>query len=209
MTRTTADFPQPDTSDEMSRALADTPAVAALADGGYLTGPDGQAVASQLREPQLRDALLLGRCSGTNDVNAFYQRDEEPAEEWMMRRERTIARYCGPCPVAAACLELALRYPEHPGDLAVRGGTTEEMQLTLGKADHERLAKACALDARPAEERTERLRAAREVARLTQSHIGLSVKPHVREANHTELKAAVAHRERLQGEYRRVTGWAA
>ncbi|MET7604917.1 WhiB family transcriptional regulator [Streptomyces avermitilis] len=209
MTSMTADFPPQDTTDEIGRALADTYSVAALAGGGYLTGPDGQAVASQLREPQLRDALLLGRCGGTNDVNAFYQRDEEPAEEWMTRRERTIAQYCAPCPVAAACLELALRYPGHPRDLAVRGGTTEEMQLTLGKAGHERLARACALDARPAEQRVERLRAAHEVTRLTQSHIGLSVKPDVRKTNHTELKAALAHHERLQGEYRRVTGWAA
>ncbi|WP_330351899.1 WhiB family transcriptional regulator [Streptomyces sp. NBC_00582] len=208
MTSMTADFPPQDAT-EIGSALAETYSVAALANGGYLAGPDGQTVASQMREPQLREALLLGRCGGTNDVNAFYQRDEEPAEEWMTRRECTIAQYCAPCPVAAACLELALRYPEHPRDLAVRGGTTEEMQLTLGKADHERLAKACALDARPAEQRVERLRAAREVKRLTQSHIGLSVKPDVRKTNHTELKAAVAHHERLQGEYRRVTGWAA
>ncbi|MFE9679139.1 hypothetical protein ACFYO5_34335 [Streptomyces sp. NPDC006259] len=208
MTSMTADF-TPEGTTEISRVLADTPSAAELADGGYLTGPEGQAVASQMRESQLREALLLGRCGGTNDVNAFYQLNEEPAEEWMTRRELTIAQYCAPCPIAAACLELALRYPEHPRDLAVRGGTTEEMQLTLSKADHERLAKACALDARPAEQRVERLRPAREVKRLTQSHIGLSVKPDVLKTNHTELKAAVAHHERLQGEYRRVTGWAA
>ncbi|MFZ3491650.1 WhiB family transcriptional regulator [Streptomyces sp. 5.8] len=198
-----------ETDGEIATALAGMYSVAALADGGYLSGPDGRLIAGQMREPRLSEALLLGRCSGTKDVDAFQQADDEPTDEWQRRRESTIARYCAPCPVVAACLELALRYPEHPRDLMVRGGATEEDQLALGKAHRERLAKAEALDARPAEQRSKRLCAAREVTKLAQSYMRLSLKPEVRNATDTALRAAASDYQTLTRERRLVTGWTA
>ncbi|MGW1616414.1 WhiB family transcriptional regulator [Streptomyces sp. NPDC002285] len=195
--------------DDIAHELAGTCPTAALAADGYLTGPDGHAVAGQMRQPQLTEALLLGRCSNTNDVDAFYQRDQEPDEQWHGRRERTIATYCARCPISAACLELALRYPEAPQDLAVRGGIAEEDQLALAEAQSERLEAARAQDRAPSEQRAMRLEAARLVQGLARSHIGLSVKPKARHKNHTELRAAVSLLDRLRDDHRRATGWAA
>jgi hypothetical protein len=197
------------TRDDIARELVSTHTPAALAETGYLTGPDGHAVVGQMREHQLDEALLLGRCSTTNDVNAFYRRDEEPDEQWHARREDTIAKYCARCPIAAACLELALRYPEAPQDLAVRVGATEEDQLALADTEAERLAAARARDRAPHEQRTMRLHAARQVLGLAQSHIGLSVKPEARKKNHAQLRAAVSKLEQLRSDHRRATGWAA
>ncbi|MEU2354542.1 WhiB family transcriptional regulator [Streptomyces misionensis] len=197
------------TSDDVARELVSTHTPAALAETGYLPGRDEHAVASQMREHQLDEALLLGRCSTTNDVDAFYRRDEEPDEQWHARREDTIAKYCARCPIAAACLELALRYPEAPQDLAVRGGITEEDQLALVDMEAERLAAARARDRAPYEQRTMRLHAARQVLGLAQSHIGLSIKPEARDKNHAELRAAVSELEQLRSDHRRATGWAA
>ncbi|MDX5563316.1 WhiB family transcriptional regulator [Streptomyces sp. ID05-04B] len=196
-------------SDDIARELVSTHTPAALAETGYLSGPDGHAVASQMREHQLDEALLLGRCSTTNDVDAFYRRDEEPDEQWHARREDTIAKYCARCPIAAACLELALRYPEAPQDLAVRGGATEEDQLALADTEAERLAAARARDRAPYEQRTMRLHAARQVLGLAQTLIGLSVKPEARNKNHAELRAAVSELKQLRSDHRRATGWAA
>ncbi|MET9394685.1 WhiB family transcriptional regulator [Streptomyces sp. NPDC048219] len=197
------------TSDDITRELVSTHTPAALAESGYLTGPDGHAVAGQMREHQLDEALLLGRCSTTNDVDAFYRRDEELDEQWHARRDDTIAKYCARCPIAAACLELALRYPEAPQDLAVRGGITEEDQLALADMEAERLAAARERDRAPYEQRTMRLHAARQVLGLARSHIGLSVKPEYRNKNHAELSAAVSKLEQLRKNHRRATGWAA
>ncbi|WP_190044202.1 WhiB family transcriptional regulator [Streptomyces filamentosus] len=197
------------TSDDITRELVSTHTPAALAEAGYLTGPDGHAVAGQMREHQLDEALLLGRCSTTNDVDAFYRRDEEPDEQWHARREATIAKYCARCPIAAACLELALRYPEAPQDLAVRGGVTEEDQLALADTEAERLAAARARDRAPYEQQTMRLHAARQVLGLAQTLIGLSVKPKARNKNHAELRVAVSELEPLRSDHRRATGWAA
>ncbi|MCX4682321.1 WhiB family transcriptional regulator [Streptomyces sp. NBC_01433] len=197
-------------TDDVARELASSYPVAELAGAGYLAGPDGHAVAGQMREPQLNDAVRqFGRCSDTNDVNAFYQREEEQDEEWRERRERTIAQYCAPCPIAAACLELALRYPEEPRDLAVRGGTTEESQLARVAAETMRLSAARGRDRAPGEQRAERLTAAREVQTLARTHIGLSVEPKYRNKNHADTRAAVSRLKELQGQHRRATGWAA
>ncbi|MFE9137837.1 WhiB family transcriptional regulator [Streptomyces sp. NPDC007355] len=197
------------TSDDITRELVSTHTPAALAEAGYLTGPDGRAVACRMREHQLDEALLFGRCSTTNDVDAFYRRDEEPDEQWHARREDTIARYCARCPIAAACLELALRYPEAPQDLAVRGGVTEEKQLALADTEAKRLAAARARDRAPYEQWAMRLHAARQVLGLARSYIGLSVKPEDRNKNHAELRTAVSELERLRSDHRRATGWAA
>ncbi|MFJ8752306.1 WhiB family transcriptional regulator [Streptomyces sp. NPDC102441] len=216
MTSMTADRPaqgaadQIRLTDEIARELASSYPVAELAGGGYLAGRDGYAVAGQMREPQLGDAVRrFGRCSDTNDVNAFYRREEELGEEWRERRARTIAKYCAPCPVAAACLELALRYPEEPQDLAVRGGATEESQLARAAAETMRLSAARGRDRAPGEQRTERLTAAREVQTLARTHIGLSVEPKYRDKNHADTRAAAGRLKELQGQHRRATGWAA
>lgn len=184
------------TSDDVTRELVSTHTPAALAEAGYLTGPDGHAVAGQMREHQLDEALLLGRCSTTNDVDAFYRRDEEPDEQWHARRETTIAKYCARC-------------PEAPQDLAVRGGITEEDQFALADTEAERLAAARARDRAPYEQQTMRLHAARQVLGLAQTLIGLSVKPKARNKNHAELRVAVSELEQLRSDHRRATGWAA
>ncbi|QCX82168.1 hypothetical protein C9F11_42940 (plasmid) [Streptomyces sp. YIM 121038] len=196
-------------ADEIARELACSYPVVDLAADGYLTGADGRAVAAQMREPQLSAALRLGRCSGTNDTDSFYRREDEEASEWYGRREQTLARYCTPCPVAAACLELALRYPEEPQDLAVRGGAAEEEQLALGREEADRLAAAVICDRGPDEQRARRLDAAREVQTLARTRIGFSVPVKYRKQNHADTLAAAYRFKKLTAEHRRATGWAA
>ncbi|MFJ6438238.1 WhiB family transcriptional regulator [Streptomyces sp. NPDC091416] len=216
MTSMTADRPPlgatghiPPTADDIARALVGTHSPAALAGTGYLTGPDGHTTAGQMREHQLSEALLLGSCSTTNDVDAFYRRDQEPDEEWHARRDDTIAKYCARCPIAAACLELALRYPEAPEDLAVRGGVSEENQLARADTEADRLDAARAQDLAPSAQRAKRMDAALQVLELARSHIGLSVKPEDRTKNHAKLRTAVSELDQLRTDHRRATGWAA
>ncbi|ATM24762.1 hypothetical protein SMD44_p10263 (plasmid) [Streptomyces alboflavus] len=196
-------------ADEIARELARSYPVVVLAADGYLTGPDGRSVAAQMREPELASALRLGRCSGTNDTDCFYRREDEETEEWHGRREQTIAQYCAGCPVAAACLELALRYPEEPQDLAVRGGAAEEDQLALRSEEADRLAAAVIRDHGPDEWRARRLDAAREVQTLARTCIGFSVPAKYRERNHVDTVAAARRLRKLTAEHRRATGWAA
>ncbi|NUU20907.1 MAG: hypothetical protein HOV68_05235 [Streptomycetaceae bacterium] len=165
---------------------------------GNLTGPIGHAVARLMREPGLRLATrLYGECAGA-PLEDFYQGDNEAGADWSARRKAAIDEYCTPCPVRAACAELAFREKNTHG---VHGGLTEEALTVLVKVQHLRLEAARDADKAAIHGRQRRMDTAAEVLKLA---LRISKYP---QQQAEAVRAAAQRRDALRADHRARTGW--
>jgi hypothetical protein len=153
----------------------------------------------QLGRPKLT-ALMERRASCKGEgTELFYAADGEPHFDGELRRQHVIYTWCSSCPVAAACLERALRDKDSGG---IHGGLTEQEQRDEARVHAQRLALARTNDARVATEESAYLRAARRAART-----GAFTKASPRSIE--RARNAATELSELRADRRARTGWTA